>query len=326
MKTGLFFTGAAARITQEVAMFDKLVEHYNIEMDPENVMLAGFSSGALNIAGINACFRKNAPLSWDEYYKKEILFPTQTADIYTRNKLLPLNTKPLRNKIDSFLSIGNMREFSDFEFHTYILAFSFIRLRTFWANSDNWKHHNIILSDLLMATSAIPIIFPDQEINRSDSKRRRILRGRFADGGSSGSFKRFEIELGRYIKSYGQFDKLFIISPMREVSSKDYEALDHFLPSNSVLNLSVKDFGLLKNFLAMISMNGFDNFLIQFEKWSRTRNIANQIFVCIPELDDNFPILLFDQQEEQYQAVIDWVDKNPEKLAVPIAEYVKKII
>lgn len=326
MKTGLFFTGAAARITQEVALFDKLVELYNIEMDPENVMLAGFSSGALNIAGINACFRKKAPLSWDDYYKNEVLFPTQTADIYTRDKLLPLNTKPLRNKIDSFLSIGNMHDFSDFEFHSYILAFSYLRLRTFWANNENWKHHNIILSDLLMATSAIPIIFPDQEINRSDSKRRRILRGRFADGGTSGSFKRFEIELRRYIKSNGPLEKLFIISPMREVSSKDYEALDQFLPSNSVLNLSTKDFGLLKDFLGMISMNGFDSFLIRFEKWCRTRNIANQIFVCIPELDDNFPILLFEHQKEQYQAVIDWVDKYPEKLAVPIAEYVKKII
>jgi hypothetical protein len=326
MKTGLFFTGAAARITQEVALFDKLVEHYNIEMNPENIMLAGFSSGALNIAGVNACFRKNAPLSWDDYYKNEVLFPTQTADIYTRDKLLPLNTKPLRNKIDSFLSVANTRDFNDFEYHTYILAFSFLRLRTFWANNDNWKHHNIVLSDLLMATSAIPIIFPDQEINRTDSKRRRILRGRFADGGSSGSFKRFEVELGRYINSHGPLDKLFIISPMREVSSKDYETLDQYLPSNTVLNLSIKDFSLLKDFLAMISMNGFDSFVKRFEKWSRSHNIANQIFVSIPKLDDNFPILLFDHQKEQYQAVIDWVDKNPEKLAVPIEEYVKKII
>jgi predicted esterase len=75
-KKAIMLTGAAARISQEVALFDKLQERSAnpLQIDEQDTFLAGFSSGSLNLAALNACFRKDAPLGWKSYYQETILF------------------------------------------------------------------------------------------------------------------------------------------------------------------------------------------------------------------------------------------------------------
>lgn len=324
MKNALFLTGAAARISQEVAIIDKLQELHGLEISPENTMLAGFSSGALNIAAINACFRNENPLSWNDYYKEEILFHVKSKKVFRRKKFIPLDTAPLRNTVGDFLEAGKMNTLNDFTFQSYILAFSFLRLSTIWISNLFNRHHNVKLLDLMMATTAIPIIFPDQTIRNNNNKINKYTRGKFSDGGAGGSFKRFEFYLKKYVRQNETLDKIYIISPMREVTDSDYEELNKIIPSVEIFKMELKDIRLLKIFLEMISQNGFDTFIKRFHKWTKKRDIANEIFVCIPQMDNNYPILNFNKQREQYQSVCDWIDQNPDKLAIPLDEYVKQ--
>lgn len=325
MKNAILLTGAAARISQEVAIIDKLIEKQQLTISPANTLLAGFSSGALNIVAINACFRDESPLSWNDYYKDTILFNTQNSDVFLRNKLIPFNTSPLKKKITDFLINSKLETLEDLTFQSFILTFSFRRLLTLWTFNEWNRHNKLYLSDLLMATTAIPIIFPDQSINCSDESHRLFSRGRFADGGTGGTFKRFEHYLKRYIFQNGKLDKIFIISPMREVTNEDYENFYQMIPVKEIFNLELKEFKLLKVFLEMISQDGFDTFIHRFFKWTQKRKIANEIYVCIPSLDKNFPILNFNRQKEQYDAVSSWFDEHPEQLAVPLESYVSLI-
>lgn len=324
MKNALLLTGAAARISQEVALVDKLIELKGLELSPNKTMLAGFSSGALNIGAINACFRDNNPLSWDKYFKEDVLFKIKTKDVFVKNKFIPVDTSPLRKLLNDFFAQGNLKKIDDFTFDSFILAFSVWRLTTVWASNIYNRHSGINLTNLLMATSAIPLIFPDQSIEPTNNKARRFIRGRFVDGGTGGSFRRFEKHLKKYVRQNGEFENLYIVSPMREVSTEDFDELDRIIPSSQMFKINAKDLGIMKVFLDMISQNGFDTFVKRFYKWTNRNKIASNIFICIPGMNDNYPLLNFDRQEKQYQSVCQWVDENPDKLAIPIAQYVKR--
>ncbi len=324
MKDALFLTGAAARISQEVAIFDKLIEYKGLEVNPENTILAGFSSGALNIGAINACFRKKNSLSWEKDYKENLLFKIHTEDIFKQKKSLPVDTDPLRKSMSDFLKKAEIETLEDCEFISFILAFSYRRLTTIWASNFFNRHVDIDLLDLLMATSAIPIVFPDQKIRAYNDRRNRFLNGNFADGGTGGSFRRFDYYMKRYFRQNEPFDNLYIISPMREISQHDFENLNHMLSSKSHFNINIRDMRIFRLFLDMISQNGFNTFIKRFHKWTRKNKVAENIWVCMPQLEENYPFLNFDLQEEQYNSVIKWVENNPDKLAIPIDEYIKK--
>lgn len=322
MKDALFLTGAAALISQEVAIIDKLIEKKGLVISPDQTMLAGFSSGALNIGAINACFRKNDPLPWDAYYKNELLFGIKTSDVFTRHKFIPVDTKPLHKTLANFLKKGNLLSLTDLSFESYILTFSYLRLTTQWISNLSHRNQFIDLLDLLMATTAIPLIFPDQTIHSHDKRKLKSIKGRFGDGGAGGSFKRFEHYLKKYLKQNGLLNKIYIISPMREVSPEDYEELNRMVPSTDLIRMDIKDFKVLRFFMEMISKNGFDTFIKRFHRWTLKHKIANEIYVCIPQLEKNFQLLNFNHQEKQYTAVCKWIDENPEQLAVPLSEYV----
>ncbi len=323
MKELVLLTGAAARISQEVAILDQLVLKKGLSLSPEETCLAGFSSGALNIAAINACFRAENPLSWNRYYKDEILFNLSTEQIFHRKKPLPFETGPLRGKIEEFMEHAGFRSFHDLPFHSYILIFSIRRLSVRWASNQKHKNGAANLIDLLMATSAIPILFPDQPVLSTVGMNCNLPSGHFLDGGSIGTFVGFKTHLQKMVRKRGPFQRLFIISPMREVTSEDFDEFNSLLPSNDLLKLNIKDFGIIKNFLSMISMNGFDTFIKQFYKWNNVRRhpIAHEIYVCVPQLSENFPILNFNKQKLQYESVVRWANENPEALAIPLENY-----
>ena len=324
MKNALFLTGAAALISQEVAIVDKLIEKKGLEIAPDKTMLAGFSSGALNIGAINSCFRHENPLSWDDYFKEKILFNIKTSNVFKREKFIPVNTRPLKEMLSDFFGAGELHQMKDLSFESFILTFSYRRLTTLWGSNLFNQHQQINLIDLMMATAAIPFIFPDQTIHSSDDKKLKSLKGHFGDGGTGGSFKRFEYYLKKYQKQQGQLDKIFIISPMREISPEDFDELNKMVPSTNLFRMDIKDFKVLRFFMEMISKNGFDNFLKRFHHWTKKHPIANEIYVCVPQMAKNFQLLNFNHQREQYNAVCKWADENIDELAIPLNEYVER--
>lgn len=320
----LMITGAAARISQEVACIDKLIETKGLTINEDNTLLAGFSSGSLNLLALNACFRKNSPLNWDEDYKNKVLWQLTNAKVYTKQHGLHthvFDTSPLRETLNGFLSAMGATWFGDLTFDSFVLTFSDHKLTTEWAKQfGNNNQQNLNASDLFMASTAIPIAFPWQEINAKPNEEKNFPNGHFSDGGTGGQFKGFETYIGQYVKDNGIFEDLHIVSPMREASEESLAALHKGLDGQS-LEQDVKEH--LSNFASNSSFSAFVKFLIEIQDWEKTNGkLAQNIYVSIPRMEKNFGILDFNSELEQYKATCNWIDQNPGQFAMPIASFI----
>lgn len=320
IKQAIFLTGAAARISQEVALLDKLILNMGLNMMQDNTLLAGFSSGSLNLTAINGAFSNNPAFDWDLYYKREILFNLTNDDVFKgrlfHKSFSILDTFPLRKTINHFLDKMNVVAAGDFAFASYILAFADKYATTEWAYSLNEGNKNLNVSDLLMASTAIPFLFPSQKIGSPKLKKRNFPRCHFSDGGTGGTFKRFD----KILECHGKLDTMYIISPMREKNCE--EVMEHY---NQIQNTFSQGFHIkLKDSFINISLHTFLAFLKKLKEWNDTHKNIAKIYVCIPSMENNFPILDFSQQEKQYNAVCKWVDDHPQKLAVDLDCYLKE--
>lgn len=316
-KTAVLLTGAGARISQEVAMLDLLMANHGLVLNQDNTMLTGFSSGSLNILAINGCFRADNPASWDDYYKGTILQNLKTSDVF-KPKLPPFDTTPLRSELNGVLNTFGYNSYGDLPFNSNVLTFSRHDLQTEWANTKTKGQDNLVASDVFMASTAIPAIFPAQTIATVDGGERDFPTGKFNDGGTMGQFKRFSEHLGNYVLQNGAFEEMFIISPMRANHSEDVE---------NELNASAEEHGLNIDLgeihINTTAMRAFVKFVKKLQKWNQQHgNMAGNIYVSIPALEKNFPMLNFNDQMKKYQAVMDWGNANPDKVAIPLDEYV----
>lgn len=319
----IMLTGAAARISQEVALIDKLREKKGLKISEENTLVTGFSSGSLNLLAINGCFRKNNPISWEEDYKKNTLFCLTNGDVFekaTGRRLYIFSTDPLRQTLNKFLGLQKVKYVSDFSFFNYVLTFSDRKLTTEWAANIENTQNNLVLSDLFMASTAIPIVFPAQKIGNKALSQRNFPKGHFSDGGTGGTFDKFADYIGKFVTDNQAFDDLYIISPMRESDAKEHEHLTNGISANGENH---EEHESLKDFASKISFNTFMKFLKKLQEWNNENGpIAKNIYVNIPKLESNFGILDFNQEKTQYDTVCDWVEKNPDDFAVPLDKYI----
>jgi len=312
----LFLTGAAARISQEIALIDGLKDSRRIKMKPQRLHLAGFSSGSLNILAINACFKPGTPLSWDRDYKENLIFPIRTEDIYRAQGPLPYSTDPLKHQLLDFLDAADFRFLGDYPLNSRILIFSARKMKTLWPSSTHPEEKHIPLLDLHMSSTAIPVVFPWQKIHMPPGSS-YLPGGHFEDGGAGGIFKRFEEELPRMVAESGGYRHLYIISPMRFTEKQERDWLKEHLP----IDIPLGGLTRMKSFLGDISQKVFVTFLQKLQEFNRRFPVADEIFVCIPRMEENFPLILFNYQREQYQAARARLREHPEELAVPLKDY-----
>lgn len=329
MKNAILFTGAAARISQEVALFDKLREIKDFNPTIEDTFITGFSSGAINVLALNVCFGDKNPKNWDEYYKRHFLFDMKNEDVYVRNdKILPIyDTTPLRKTLERFIDNCDFKYLKDLPFYSNILTFSLQKLMTCWGTSRDEDEYYLNVIDMLMASTAIPALFPLQEVGRKEGENVSFPTGKFSDGGTLGTFKRFKSNLRQYYRQNKRerFENMYIISPMREPDNEEMisEDLKSLANSNETEGNTISDF--IKNH----SYNTFIKFLKKLEKFRvgcflNNKPIADNIYVCIPRFETNFNILDFSNQELQYNTTCKWVDENPKDFAVPLSEYLER--
>lgn len=323
LKNAIMITGAAARISQEVACIDKLIEKKGLEINQDDTLLTGFSSGSLNLLALNTCFRKNNPLDWNTFYKEQVLWTLDNDKVYTKNGFrIPIfDTKPLRGTLNAFLEAAQIEKCGDLPFSSYVLTFSEDHLRTEWAgNFGTVNQGELVASDLFMASTAIPIAFPSQTIADTGSGNRNFPNGHFADGGTGGQFKHFEDTIGAYVLANGPFDMLNIISPMREDAEAELKQLAEGIHGLSFSTLEKDE---LDKLAATLSFGGFLKFLQAIQAWQKINGpLAHEILVNIPWMETNFGILDFNQEEAQYNAVCQWIDANPNDFAVPLDQFV----
>lgn len=310
----LMLTGAGARISQEVALVDLLIEKKGFQISQDDTLLAGFSSGGLNLMAINGCFRNEDPKSWETFYKEGTLWPLKTSDVYTPNhgKLPLYDTAPLRNTLNKFLADIGVNTMGDLPFNSFVLTYSERQFATKWANNFLSKNNQTLnASDLFLSSASIPFVFGHQEI-ANEGEPRNFPKGKFNDGGTIGQFKRFGEHIGDYVLENGAFETLHIVSPMREAPAE---------PELSKMGHN----HLLKEFEANMLFKAFYKFLVAMQQWQESNGpLANTVQVSIPRMDHNFPMLKFGDQQAQYNRVIEWAEDNPEDFAVPLDEFIEK--
>lgn len=311
-RIGLVLTGAASLIGQELALVRALLEgeYRGAGGKIEPTHISGSSSGAIAAVAINAILEARntgSGLTWD-YLEKRFLFPLSDGRIYRHPAILYfvrnvishghiLNTGPLRKTLEDFIandpSLG-YRSLSDLPYPTWISAVNRNTGKTERFSSTNPDHAGINLVDLLMASSAIPVLFPPVRIPG---------KGLYIDGATgtdSTPVESFDTD---------RFDKLYIISP--DTAFTDY---------NSRLRPELKKRSIVANLTFTFEAFVHSLFSFQLERSLDFVKRKENAFLFMPRVDKKYSYLDFNSMEEMYEQTRKWASENS---PVPVVEYLK---
>jgi hypothetical protein len=308
--TAIILTGAAARIPQEAALLEEL---YKRGLLKDVVFISGVSSGALNSVALNGIL--SGRMSWEEY--KEILFTIKNSNIYLQEgRKLPVSTDPerelLRKIIEAklgYYKIGDlpfMTEISITDLKELDLKKRVYRMCSRKINPESDTTLNLV--EILMASSAIPVAFPEVRIPDVTT----IPDVRYVDGGVGNDHVPYYALL-QFEKLRGTgVEKVYIISrksdsipavseELRVLGINDRKILDN-------LGVSIDD----------ITKKGIIKRLKAFKE--EAPDLVPLTYVWIPDFKKDFLMFNFDNLEEQYRMTAEWAGlHNP----VPLDEFLK---
>jgi predicted acylesterase/phospholipase RssA len=309
--TAVVVTGAAARIPQEAALLEHL---YNIGDLKDVAFISGASSGALSSVVLNAIL--SGKINWDQY--KNILFSITNSQVFIRNgSNLPLDTKPLRELIHRIVndSLGYYKV-GDLPFASSISATN-AELKTFegrvyrFSNRQINKESNpdFDLIDILMASAAIPVVFPSVKLSVPDMGHPIT----FIDGGVTEDHIPFEAAR-EYEQLTGiHFEKMIIVSRKNIPEARIGPELE---------NLGIKDTKLREKLGASVqhlSKEGFIKRLILLQLTDPV--LAARTFVYVPDFEQDFPMLDFNNFKIQYEVSAEWAKSHK---PIPLDQYISE--
>ena len=298
--TAIVITGAAARIPQEAALLEQL---YNTGELKNVTFISGASSGALNTVILNAIL--SGKINWAEY--KNILFAITNSQVFIRNGSdLPLDTSPLRELVRRIVndSLGYYKV-GDLPYSSSISATN-AELRppdgrTYrFSNRQINKESNpdLDLVDVLMASAAIPVVFPSIKLNFPNMDHQIT----FVDGGVSQDHIPFEAAREYEKLSGSQFEKMIIVSRKNIPEAGIGPELE---------NMGIKDSKLREKLGASVqhfSKEGFIKRLIFLQV--SDPELAARTYVYVPDFEQDFPMLDFNNFRLQYEVSEAWAAKN----------------
>lgn len=318
-ETGIFFerrgtaiamTGAAARIVQEVALLEQLQKTGWVK---KPCFISGTSSGALNAVMLNAILA--GKFSWQRYHN--ILFNLKSEDVFTRDgNKLPLDTEPLKALLtrtiqDSlgFDSIGSLpfpSSISITDLRVLPLGTRTYRMSNIRMNTESNPSLNLI--DVLMASTAIPVLFPPVRFRLEAS----LPTTTFIDGGVAEDHIPYQAII-QYEKYRGiGIDTLIIISRKCDTTSQLNSEME---------NLGAKDKQLFEKIGVRIENMAHEGFIRQMKALQANYpELAAHTYVYIPDFEENFHLLDFNQMKEQYEITAKWAKTHK---PVPLDEYLK---
>jgi predicted acylesterase/phospholipase RssA len=304
----IIMTGAAARIPQEAALLEEL---YRRGLLKDLVFISGVSSGALNAVILNGIMSRK--MSWNNY--KKILFDMKSSDIFIQEgKKIPVNTTPARELyrrvVEGKLGYRNIGELP------YPTSLSFTRLLDFdlkpevyrMCSRDINKESDPTLSlvDIMMASSAFPLVFPSVRISNVTS----IPDVKYVDGGVGEDHVPYKalLEFEQFRKR--GVEKVYIISRKSDSIPQVSEELR---------SLGINDRGLFDR--AGISLDAIlkKGIIKRLESYlEEAPELADRTFIWIPDFEENFPLFGFDKMKDQYDITSKWAkNHNP----VPLKEF-----
>lgn len=324
IKTALLLTASGGQLAQEVATIDQLRKRKLLEIVEGETYLAGLSWGALNVVALNACFREKNPLAWDSFYLDDFLSELKNTQVYIKTDPIHWETIPLRHTFETFLGTCGLKQVGQLPFESSFPLSCHHNLKSKWVHSFKEKNAPVVLTDLLMAATATPVLFPSQRIQSVDGSNCGLPDCKFIDGSSAGTFKKFRKNLREVVRRNGVFETLHIVSPMR-VNSKDRN-LDvvEFVNQNDLDDLLNEELDIVRTLVENWSMRSFVSFLKKLEAENKRRPIALSIQVSIPHLPKHYQILDFENQTYQYQMVTDWFESNPSELSIELSTFLKR--
>lgn len=317
-KSALLLTGSGGYLAQEVAIVDQLIQQNKIEINQKHTMLFASGTSAITAVAINACFSKGSSCSWENYYKSIFLETLSNDEVFMKVHPVQWSTHALRTKLKMFLKIAGFNAISELPFFTSLLISSTNRPKTVWLKSRSAKHENGDLVDILMASSAIPVLFPPHVINSILDLPLQIKEGTYRDGNYNGIFFNFRKQLKKIIATNHKIDELFILSPQRTIDPLSIVA-------SKFPEMTAEEQETFTTYLNRISLNEFLAFLLELREANRKHKIAGKITVTLPETLQNYSLLDFNHQNRKYQEIYNWLEANPNQLAVDLEEFCKNI-
>ena len=305
--TAVLITGAAARIPQEAALLEKLYSSGSLK---NVVFIGGASSGALNAVMLNGILSEK--ITWKQYicWLNEI---SNDSVFINRDKRLPVDTSPLRNYLTRIVndSLGYYKlkdlpittAISITELNMLDIPKKNYRLSNKKINSESDPNLDII--DVLMASTAFPVVFPEQKIKNSTTLPERT----FVDGGMGEDHVPFS-GLIDFIRSRNEsVEKVFIISRKSDLEPDINKELD------AVGIGDIKVFDRIGVSLDEFLQKGFIKGLKEYEE--KLPDLVENTFVYIPYFEQKFLLLDFNTLKEQYTLTKKWAaENNPEPLSV----------
>lgn len=304
----VIMTGAAARIPQEAALLEEL---YKRGLLKNLVFISGVSSGALNAVALNGILSKR--MTWNEY--KQILYSLKNSNIFIQEgKKLPLNTSPARELFQEvFEKKLRYHKIGDLPFCTSI---SFTQLKRVGLKNSVYRmcsrkineetDTTLSLVDIVMASTAFPVAFPAQKIKGPKT----IPDVEYIDGGIGDDHVPYKALL-EFEKFRGAgVEKVYIISR----KSDDVPQI-----SDELKGLGIDDDGFFNKMgisLDVMLKNGIYNRMEAFAR--EAPDLIPRTYVWIPEFQENFLLMNFDDLKAQYELTSKWAKKHD---PVPLNQY-----
>jgi len=296
----LIITGAAARIPQEAALIQALDERGLLK---DLVFISGDSSGALNAVAYNAI--RSGRMSWKRY--REILSGLRNEDIFVQTgKKIPVDTSPLRALLTRVIE-GEMgyTRIGDLSIPTAItitkvsavgLSTTAYRMCSEKINAES--DSSLSLVDILMASTAYPIVFPAARIRNATT----IPNTDYVDGGAGEDCVPFKALL-EFERSRGQaVDRIYIISRKNDQVSEISEELRA---------LGVNDRGVFDKLGISIDSIASRRLARNLRAYAKqSPESAARTFVWKPDFQGSFLLFDFNNLEVQYAATEAWAAKN----------------
>ena len=310
--TAIIITGAAARIPQEAALLENL---YHLGALNDVQFIAGASSGALNTVVLNAILSHR--FTWKSYLN--LLFSLKNEYVYHLNgKKLPVDTEPLRqflklvvNENIGFRKIGDLPITSTISITEEKLAgieSKNFRLSNRKINPES--DPDLDLVEVLMASTAIPLVFPTARFTHAPS----LPDHSFVDGGIGEDHVPFKGMLD-FIRFRGKsFQKVIIVSRKADTRPELSEELRL---------VGIDDKGILDKLgisLDGIMFRGFIKGLKALQK--EDPDLAARTYVYVPDFQQDFMLLDFNNLKKQYDVAKEWALKNKPVL---LKDYLEKV-
>ncbi|MEL7148933.1 MAG: patatin-like phospholipase family protein [Bacteroidota bacterium] len=305
--TAIIITGAAARITQELALLEAL-DNQGLLDDVR--FISGVSSGAINTVMINAVLDESNDFEWEDY--KDIVLNLEQSDVLVNdNNNLPVNTQPLWRTFDrTFKEQLGFQTMQDLPISSAVTAAAIdLQGLVSASNVPELSTFDGDITEVIMASASFPVAFPSIKIGDNI----------YVDGGLQENIP-VSVALQFQLIDNIPFERIYIVSYQKNRSmdwGRELSLLGVERTRKDLLEISLKRAGFNTDQLSEASFN--KNLELIQQQYPQ---FASRTMVFVPAIEDlpYYGVFDFNNQtaRESYDRVSTWAQSNS---PLPLSDY-----